>query len=189
MIPEFIKSGVLPPYIFDSEDEDLNGKLSPYTCSSLKLCKRFGTTENRINILKKLLLFRKKMHKENIRIGFQWLYGSFVENIEVSQKREPKDLDIITFYRGFSESGIQELKKTFPEYLSPKSSLKKYNLDHSAFIMDISPEFTVELLMNSMQLCTHTRKGEWKGILRLEINTPEEDETALNYLENVKNQL
>lgn len=185
MIPEFEESGILPPYIGETGDERIKGHLSPYKCDTLELCIRFGTSKERVEILKKLILFRNKMNDENIQYGFQWLYGSFSENIEVTQNRSPEDLDLMTFYRGFTIEELEGLKKSFPDFFSYKKSKKKYALDHTSFFIGVSPEFTIDILSNSMQLCTHTRSGIWKGIVRIEINTPIKDKEALEYLETL----
>ena len=37
--------------------------------------------------------------KIGIGSGFQWLDGSFLENVEMTEKRDPGDLDLVTFFR------------------------------------------------------------------------------------------
>src|SRR6478735_7819025 len=94
-IPDFDHNHVLPPHLGNPTNGD---DLSPYKCSSLDLCLKFATSPKRIEILKGLLAFRKKLTEFGVINGFQWLDGSFLENIEISERRNPNDLDLVTFY-------------------------------------------------------------------------------------------
>lgn len=180
-IPDY-NNNILPPYIGEEGDETIKGNLSPYKCDLLSFCKRFGNNKKRVEILKSFIMFRKRLIENNISYGFQWVFGSFVEDTETYENRSPKDVDIITFFMGIDQEKKAIIQKSFPEFFNNERS--KYNVDHSAFQIDFSPEYTVEILSDAMQLCTHTRLGEWKGIVRLELNTPENDKLALDYLEN-----
>lgn len=95
MIPNFDHNNVVPPHLGNpTETTDL----SPYSCNSLELCQNFATTKERIEILKGLISFRHKMTLNGITEGFEWLDGSFIENIEITEKRPPRDLDLVTFF-------------------------------------------------------------------------------------------
>jgi hypothetical protein len=79
MIPSFDHNGVIPPYL----GNPANGSnfVSPYPTDSLELCQRFATSKDRIAILKKFMAFREEMRNFGIS-GFQYLDGSFLEDIE-----------------------------------------------------------------------------------------------------------
>ncbi|MGE0569140.1 MAG: hypothetical protein AB7O73_14475, partial [Bacteroidia bacterium] len=100
-IPNFDHNNVLPPHLGNPTDRT---HLSPYPCSILELCHRFSTSSNRVQILKNYILFRQRMNALGIIYGFQWLDGSFLENIEFSEGRPPRDLDVVTFFGGLSIS-------------------------------------------------------------------------------------
>ena len=82
-IPDFDHNHVLPPHL---GNPIVHSELSPYPCTILELCAKFSTSPQRIAILKNFVQFRQKMTLNGVLFGFQWLDGSFLENIEVSQK-------------------------------------------------------------------------------------------------------
>ena len=56
-------------------------------------------------ILDGFLRFRELLTQAGFVSGFQWVDGSFLENVEMLENRPPNDLDVVTFYippgRGF----------------------------------------------------------------------------------------
>lgn len=179
-IPAFNYNHVLPPHL---GNPTLPDHLSPYECTIIEFCQHFATNPIRVNILKNYLRFRERMNHIGIINGFQWLDGSFTENIEVSEKRPPGDLDVVTFYGGVDPSA---LVKVFPEFASPMVSKATYQLDHYPVDFMYDPYVTVEYTRYWIQLFTHKKgTGLWKGILKLPINTPVEDQDALNYLNSL----
>ncbi len=59
---------------------------------------RFSTSSARCKILEGLLDYRQAMHRIGLVSGFQWLDGSFLEDVETIEKREPRDIDVVTFF-------------------------------------------------------------------------------------------
>ncbi len=49
-------------------------------------------------LLQKWLDFRATLYQAGIQEGFQWIDGSFVENIEQVSGRPPNDIDVVTFF-------------------------------------------------------------------------------------------
>lgn len=178
-IPNFNHNNVLPPHLGNPA---LPGDLSPYSCTISDLCYRFATSKKRIEILKGYITFRKKMTSIGIIEGFQWLDGSFLENIEVSEGRDPNDLDAVTFYSGNSSPDIGHIMSLFPEFSSSSLSKTIYGLDHYPVDFTYLPIVTVEITRYWIQLFTHNRANVWKGILHLPINTDKDDQDALDYL-------
>jgi hypothetical protein len=181
-IPNFDHNNVLPPHL---GDPTVYGDLSPYHCTTLELCQKFSTSNDRIKILQNFILFREKMCSLGIVSGFQWLDGSFLENIEVIEGRSPRDLDVVTFYSGLSTEEEENLEECFPEFIYCELSKKKYLIDHYSVDYNYKPEATVEQTRYWIQLFTHNRLGVWKGILKISLNTPEDDQLALAYLKTV----
>ena len=58
---------------------------------------RFAISPARAAILRGFLDYRAALHAAGIIVGFQWVDGSFVENIETLEEREPNDMDVVTF--------------------------------------------------------------------------------------------
>ena len=70
---------------------------SPYRISLSELVIRFGTSAIRRRLLLGLLDYRKALYRAGISGGFQWVSGSFVEDVENRKGRGPADIDIATF--------------------------------------------------------------------------------------------
>jgi len=78
-------------------DELVRCYRSPYVVGLLDVVERFATTPERIRILDGLLRFRADLHQTGIVSGFQWLDGSFMEQVEILEHRPPRDLDVVNF--------------------------------------------------------------------------------------------
>ncbi|WPJ96972.1 hypothetical protein SH580_04525 [Coraliomargarita algicola] len=61
----------------------------------------------------------------------------------------------------------------------------RFKLDHYAIDAGHSPQLTVEQIRYWLQLFTHNRDGVWKGMLKIDLNTPAEDSEAKAHLENI----
>lgn len=182
-IPDFNHNSVLPPHLGNPVDKS---HLSPYPCTVLELCHKFSTSAERIAILKKYITFRQSMTNNGIVFGFQWLDGSFMEDVEKSQGRPPRDLDVVTFYGGLGPEDLARVSAVFPEFASTILSKNNFCLDHYAVDYSFNPNATVELTRYWLQLFTHNRLGVWKGILKLPLNTAVDDQQALDFLNSLK---
>ena len=182
-IPPFDHNNVLPPH---KGNPTSRTDISPYECSIMEFCKRFSTSQHRVGLLKGLVLFRLEMIKYGINNGFQWIDGSFSENIEKSEGRDPNDIDIVTFVNGYEKEQVTEILNNFIEFVDPTLSKVKYKLDHYSVDFAYGPLTTVELTKYWVQLFSHNRLGVWKGMIRLELNINEElDQEALNFLNSL----
>jgi hypothetical protein len=182
VLPLFDHNHVLPPHLGDPSTRE---HLSPYQCNIVDFVKRFSNTAHRIELLKKYLEFRNRMNCLNITGGFQWIDGSFTENIEASQKRPPNDIDIVTFYGGLSIEEQDGINTDFAEFFDPVLSKSNFSLDHYAVDIAFSPISTVENTRYWLQLFTHNRSGVWKGIVQIPNYSPDLDLEASEYLKNI----
>jgi hypothetical protein len=183
VIPAFDHNLVLPPH---AGDPRLLRDLSPYPCTTLDLVKRFGTSAERVAIMRGLLDFRARMASEGLVNGFQWLDGSFLENVEVSESRPPNDLDLLTIYWGYDLTFQTNLVQRFPEFADHNRSKAQFRLDHFPIDADYRPDITVDQTRYWIQLFTHNRDGVWKGMLRINLNTHAEDVAALAHLNTIQ---
>ena len=78
MIPPFDHNYVLPPYVGDNPTQ--RAAQSPYHTDIMDLCKHFGTTRSRVDILKGFIQFRLEAYTHGISNTIQWIDGSFVED-------------------------------------------------------------------------------------------------------------
>ena len=73
---------------------------SPYEASIGEFIRRFAVSPPRVALLQNLLDYRSDIYQAGIKEGFQWINGSFVEDIENKGEdgRPPNDIDVVTFY-------------------------------------------------------------------------------------------
>ena len=174
-IPVFDHNLVLPPHLGDPVDR---GQLSPYPCTTLDLCQRLGTTPERRAILGKFLDFRERLRNEGLTNGFQWLDGSFLEDIETKESRPPRDIDVVTVYWGYDLPFQAQLLADFPEVANPALSKANFSVDHYPFDAGFDPAVTLEWTRYWILFFSHDRLGVWKGMLRIELDTPADDAAA-----------
>ncbi len=184
-ISYFDHNYVTPPHIGDPTDQS---QTSPYASNTLEFINHFATSKERIEILKGLLSFRQKLNELGIIEGFQWLDGSFTENVEVRLGRAPRDLDIVTFYNLsiLNEDQVEEINENFTDFFDFEESKLNYKLDHYPVNYYVNPLLTIQATTYWVQLFSHNRSGVWKGIIKIELNTPDIDEQALEFLNTLE---
>lgn len=183
-IPAFDHNLVIPPHLGNPA---LGSQLvSPYPATTVELVQRFATSKQRQDILMGLLNFRERLQSLGLLSGFQWLDGSFLEDIESQEGRPPRDLDIITFYWGYDNAFQQQLVQQLPEFRDRNLAKQSFFLDHFGFDTGIHPYATIEITRYWVQLFTHNRNRVWKGMVKIELNTPADDAAALNFLVNLQ---
>lgn len=185
-IPNFDHNDVLPPHLGDPRKRD---ELTPFPATSEEVCLRFGTSAERTAILTGWLGFRKELTALGITDGFQWLDGSFLENIEASEGRPPNDLDVVTFFVspvGIDPKDLRDLQikivATLPEFFDRTASKARFKLDHFPIHLGAPGPALVENTRYWAGLFSHNRNNVWKGMLRIELNTPVSDTTAWKLL-------
>jgi len=87
--------GVVPP-VRPGQD-GASGERSPYRVDLLTFCQHFGVNSPRRSILRGLLELRSQLAAAGKQEGFQWINGSFTEDVEGQHNRAPNDVDVVTF--------------------------------------------------------------------------------------------
>ncbi|HLX62339.1 MAG TPA: hypothetical protein VKX17_13765 [Planctomycetota bacterium] len=178
-IPPFDSNSVLPPHLGDPTCGD---QVSPYPCTSQELCERFSTSPERIKILGGFLRLRTELRKCGMTLGFQWLDGSFLEDVENIEAREPKDIDVVTFYWHADPAFSTNLLAAFPDLANPGKIRTDYFVDHYVVDAGYHPAGTVAQTSYWYGLFSHTRPGVWKGMLRVDLDTQSDDTEAMKVL-------
>ncbi len=93
-LPAFTLAGLLPPYC--GSDPTQPHFLAPYPTTVEVIAQQMGWTPARSQILQGFLAFRHALNQAGLCEGFQWLDGSFAELIELRERRDPRDLDVVT---------------------------------------------------------------------------------------------
>lgn len=174
-IPDWTASGVLPPI---NPDSPASTDRSPYKISLTDLILRFDTSAARHDILMGLLDFRAALHDLGLVRGFQWLDGSFLENVEIIESRPPRDIDVVTFFHmpdGQDQAGLLHANRTL---FHPGEAKSRYHVD--AYFVQLNegtPEPLVDTATYWYSMWSHRRSGEWKGFLQIDVS-PGHDQIA-----------
>jgi hypothetical protein len=177
-IPPFDSNLVLPPHLGNPADLT---QVSPYRTSIDEVCGLFATSQERISILTGLLELRNILATGEMTQGFQLLNGSFLQDIEALENRPPKDIDVVTFFWDFNVPQMTRLKQSNPDISDPK---QHYKVDHYFVDAEFSPTNTIEMSQYWYGLFSHRRDHVWKGMLRIELDTPAEDAQAAAILQH-----
>jgi hypothetical protein len=162
-IPAFNASGVLPPHM----GNPTHG-VSPYVVTASELVGRFATTRERIDVLTGLLTYRSELAAAGILDGFQWLDGSFAEDIETLEGRPPADIDVVTFAR--RPTPVADLTDWTTFFVANKHlfdpNALKARLKCDAYYVDLdqAPNLVVTTTAYWCGLFSHRRAGLWKGM-------------------------
>jgi hypothetical protein len=167
---------VLPPHVGDPRSE---GEISPYSCTMAEICARYNTSARRKEILSGLISLRRKLIGVGIR-GFQWIDGSFVEDVEAQEKREPGDVDVVTFIATPGRVGeVDVIRRANLSLFDPLTTKKDYLVDHYVVYLCSRGELIVELVNYYCSLFSHRKAdGLHKGLLRTELDDPADDDSA-----------
>jgi len=164
VIPELNQSGVLPPFSSERGSSDPAG-MAPYRASMSEFVLRYANSNERIDILRGLLSYREKLREIGVTDGFQWLDGSFVEDVEKNQGRPPNDIDIVTFASRPTEN--DKWRKIVSENLDlfrPDLSKRKYICDAYFVDLNLEPMHIVNSTKYWFGLFSHQRDSYlWKG--------------------------
>ena len=174
-IPDWDYSGLLPPFL---DNPASPRDRSPYRAPLVDVAARFGGSESRRRLLSGLLDFRAALHGAGLVRGFQWINGSFVENIESSQGREPGDIDAVTFFHvpeGYTE---ESFASAFPDFFNPSAMKWDFGVDAYLAAVNLNdPETIARRAAYWHDVWSHTREGGRKGYLQVDLD-PREDESA-----------
>ena len=161
------------------------------------LIPRFGISPARLNILKGLLSLRSTLHGIGLLNGFQWLDGSFSENIESIESRPPGDIDVVTFFHPPDTKTENDLLIEYPQLFDKNFIRKTYHVD-AYFIglptidldEDELKDELEDLIADSIYwygVWSHQKKSFlWKGYLQIDLS-PTDDHIALDNLNGIMN--
>ena len=158
---------------------------SPYSTDTMSLVDFFATSPERIHILDGLLRFRSELYQAGITSGFQWVDGSYLENIEVLENRPPNDMDIVTF-TDFTGLDQQALITNHPTLFIPNKAKEIYSID--AYYVELGNQLeqeSVRLVSYWYSMWSHRRNGVWKGFLQIKLDSANDAcaRTLLNELQ------
>jgi len=177
-IPSWTASGVVPPI---NPASPASTDRSPYAVSLTDLILHFGTSTDRQGILTGLLDFRAALHSMGLVQGFQWLDGSFLEDVEVTESRAPRDIDVVTFYHLPTGQTQASLLSRNPSLFGPQQTKFRFHVD--AYFVQLDARMPESLVRDSAywySLWSHRRDGQWKGYLQIDLVSVEDAAARAN---------
>lgn len=165
-IPKWTAAGVLPPIL---ELDPLSPTRSPYGARFAEFQGRFGGTDERDRILEGLRQYRLDLRNAGLVRGFQWVDGSFLEEVERTEGRAPNDVDVVTFYElpaGLDQRQILDASPWLVDHGLVKS---RYRVDGYLVSLTTPPERLASLAAYWYSLWSHRRDRLWKGFVRLDL--------------------
>jgi hypothetical protein len=169
MIPHWNAAGVIPPIMPGAPGH--SPERSPYIVDISEVRAQFATTTERIKIIKGLLNYRKALYNVGIVSGFQWLDGSFMEDIETIELRPPKDLDVVTFFNLPSGHTQKSLSSIAGELFDNQYTKATFSIDSYFKVLGekIEPRHVREISY-WYSMWSHRRDRIWKGFVQVGLN-------------------
>jgi hypothetical protein len=188
-LPLWNSLGLIPPI---DEQQPTSAERSPYVVSLTDFVLRFGQTPPRRKVLDGFLKYRAALHAAGLVSGFQWLDGSFLENVEVIEARAPNDIDVVTFFdlpAGKSQNDmLQQFPELFPTSRGVHLKLKEtYSVDAYVEHLGKAPSRLVRQSSYWYSMWSHRRNQVWKDFVQIDL-APVGDALAIAQLESLESQ-
>ena len=175
-IPEWNTLGVLPPI---DPTQPTSAERSPYPVALLDVVMRFATSAERRRVLHGFLDYRAALREIGLANGFQWLDGSFMEHVEVLERRAPRDIDVVTFVEIPDDFTPSDEQMALIEHDAAK---EKFAVDSYFVELNLlAPQAIVATSAYWYSMWSHRRNQAWKGYLQVDL-TPDQDQEARDWL-------
>lgn len=188
-IPSWNAQGVLPPIDFGNPTSK---NRSPYQVSLTEFVLHFGSSMERCRILDGFLRYRSELHALGLTEGFQWLDGSYLENIEVLEVRTPHDIDVVTFFQlpqGHTQRDLALRNPLLFDSTLHDNCKNSFLVDGYMQSLDVSSDkqsaykHSLKLIRQSAywySIWAHRRNQIWKGFVEIALaNSDDADAAAL----------
>jgi hypothetical protein len=176
-IPAWNSLGLLPPI---EADLPTSPNRSPYPVSLMDVAMRFSTSPERRAVLRGFLAYRAALHRLGLNAGFQWLNGSFMEDVETLERRPPRDIDVVTF-----PHTPENFTPTDDDLAALDHDTAKARFRVDGYFVELDDLPSRDLVTWSAywySLWSHRRNQAWKGFLQVDLD-PAEDAETLAWLE------
>jgi hypothetical protein len=175
-IPDWTAEGVLPPL---DRGNPTSPHRAPYPVSLYDLVVRFGTSPERRAILDGYLRYRAALHAIGYQAGFQWLDGSFMEDVETLEGRPPRDMDVVSFVLSPVAATPAPADMAALDHAAAKARFRvdSYFVELEA----VAPREVAFWAAYWYSMWAHRRNQAWKGFLQVELR-PDEDASARHWL-------
>ena len=119
------------------------------------------------------------MHANGYQAGFQWLDGSFMEDVETLEGRPPGDIDVVSFVQN---PGAANPTSGDLDALDHAASKTRFKVDHYFVELEaVAPSEVAFLSAYWYSVWAHRRNLAWKGFLQVDLQ-PGDDAAARHWL-------
>lgn len=165
--------------------------MSPYESNLQEFVVHFATSLERVAILRGLLSYRRELRLIGVVDGWQWMDGSFVENVEALRNRAPADIDLVTFSRVPGDAAEKRRVVLANMNLFDRDQTKAlYKCDAFFVDLDKKPELLIDDSRYWFGLFSHQRDTSlWKGMIKVPLEAQTNDDAALALLNQFDREL
>ena len=168
MIPAWNSQGVLPPIRQGTSGSGQDR--SPYCVTLPHVVERFASSPERVHILDGLLNYRQALHAIGIVSGFQWLDGSFVEQVEQIEARAPRDVDVVTFFHLPEGVDQAQLAREHGHLFDTQQTKSQFHVDGYPFVLGgPTANHIINRIAYWYSMWSHRRSGLWKGFVQVDL--------------------
>jgi hypothetical protein len=182
-IPAWTADGVLPPI---NASQPVSPERSPYGVSLTDYVLRFSDTPERRSVLDGFLRYRAVLHGAGVVQGFQWLDGSFLEHVELTEGRAPNDVDVVTFYHLPAGVSQAQLAARLAALLDHDSVKAAFRVDGYLVHLGMDAERLTRQSAYWYSVWSHRRNQLWKGFVQVDLASSE-DTVAMATLASLTN--
>lgn len=169
MIPAWNLQGTIPPVRPGVAGTDPDR--SPYKVPLHAFVDRMANSLERVSIAEGLLQFRRQIHGLGITHGFQWLDGSFLEHVEVTEGRAPQDVDVVTFFEVPAGETEATLVAKNPRLFDHALVKRAYKVDSYWDVLGMPMSaVTIQRVSYWYSMWSHRRDGVWKGFVQVDLD-------------------
>lgn len=165
--------------------------MSPYEANLQEFVVHFATSLERVAILRGLLSYRREFRLIGVVDGWQWMDGSFVENVEALRSRAPADIDLVTFSRVPGDAAEKRRVVLANMNLFDRAQTKAlYKCDAFFVDLDKKPELLVDDSRYWFGLFSHQRDTAlWKGVIKVPLQAQANDDAVLALIDQFDREL
>lgn len=125
-------------------------------------------------------MYRKALRQAGLVRGFQWIDGSFIDDVERIDGRAPRDIDVVTFFFLPKAETQQTLMEGMPQLFRPEDTKDKYRV-HAYYVqLDNTPDLLVEQTTYWHSVWSHRRNGRWRGYVQIALSPSDDREAEAN---------
>lgn len=132
------------------------------------------------------------MHRLGLSHGYQWINGSFAQDVERLEGRPPGDIDIVNFLYlpdGHSQASFMAANPKAMDVFLPQKAKALYGMDAYTLVLggEASP-FFIKQITYWYSMWSHRKSDDaWKGFVEVEL-TQQGEPTQISNLLPIKDE-